>query len=128
VEQRVTQGPVGGQQVHHPLGQQRGRLVAEVPEGGVVGELAHLLGHRVGDFRAAVAHIDVEQAREAVDQGATVGQLQLHPAPAHEDLGAPLLVLPHLVDGMDEVCTVEGVDFLAIRDRLGHGSDLPRPA
>jgi hypothetical protein len=122
VEEHVAQAPVGRQQAYHLFRQASGRLVAEVPEGGVVGDLAHLGGDGVGDLAATVAHVDVEQPREAVDHAAAVGQLQLDAVTAHEYLGSAILVLAELTDGMDHVCTIECLDFLEIRDGVGHDS------
>jgi hypothetical protein len=120
-EEDVAQPPVGGQQPRQAPGQPGRRLAAEVPERGVVGQLAHLGGHRLGDLGAPVPHVDVEEAREAVHHGAAVGQLELDAAATPEDPGALALVLRELVDRVDQVRPVELPDLVQLRRARVHG-------
>jgi hypothetical protein len=112
MEEHVAQAAVLRQEPHDALRQARSGLVAEVPEGGVVGELSHLGGHRLGDLRAPVTHVDVEQPREAVDHAAAVGEREIHAPAAREEARSLLLVLLEFVDGMDQMSPVERLNFL----------------
>ena len=86
--------------------QLRRRRRGQVREGRVVGDAAHLIGHRLRHLFAAIADVDAPEAADAVHVALALGVIDIDPLGLRHDFRAFLLEGREVGPGMDVVVPV----------------------
>jgi len=105
------------------LGQERCRRGRRAEEGVVVGQFLHLRVSCIGDRLAAVADIDAPQAGKGVEILLAVGIPNMHAVGPVDDLGAGVVELLHVREGVQMMGSVNGTEIGRGNGSLRHGKN-----